>query len=193
MHHQDTFQRAADRIRASEFVVPVFLIFFVLWLMSVGFAIEDYWTSYWGYMELPTQVGFAWTAYLVAGLPSVGQIAAGYIALALGWESNGDKKYTVTSLLIWFVLFFIDVYTDLTYRIDGQPLTPSLSLAAIFQTVGVFTFGSEIAFVVGFGMSIQLLPEGIGQLWAIPARLNGRLRQLRGGEMIQEELALDYE
>lgn len=174
-----TFKKAAERIRESEFVVPVFVVFFVLWMMSIGFAIEDYWTSFWGYQSLPTQVGFSWTPYVVAALPSVGQIAAGYIALALGWDSKQDRKYTVASLLVWFILFYIDAFTDMFFRLNGVAVTPSVTFSALMQTIGIFTIGSELAFVVGFGMTMQLLPEALGQTLSIPARLNSRLAQLR--------------
>ena len=173
------FQKAADRIRQSELVVPVFLAFFALWLLGLSFAVEDYWTSLWGYESLPTQVGFAWTPYLVAALPSVGQIAAGYLALALGWENQRDRKYTVISLLVWCILLYIDVFTDLFYRVSGLPLTPAVTATALFQTIGIFTIGSELAVVVGMGMSLQLLPDALGQLLALPVRLSHRLLQLQ--------------
>lgn len=174
-----TFRRAAQRIRESEFVVPVFAVFFTLWLMSIGFSIEDYWTSYWGYEALPTQVGFSWTPYVVAALPSVGQIAAGYIALALGWENPADRKYMIVSLVVWFILLYIDAFTDIFFRVDGVSSTGSTTFIAIVQTLGIFTVGSELAFVVGFGMTIQLLPDACGQLLSIPSRLHGRLAELR--------------
>jgi len=180
-----TFKKAAERIRESEFVVPVFVVFLVLWLMSIGFAVEDYWTSFWGYQALPTQVGFGWTPYVVAALPSIGQIAAGYIALALGWDAKADRKYTIISLVVWLILFFLDAFTDMVFRLNGVAPDPSVTFAALMQTLGIFTIGSELAFVVGFGMTIQLLPEAIGQTMAIPARLNARLNQLR-------ESALSY-
>ncbi|MEM7334139.1 MAG: hypothetical protein AAF490_18785 [Chloroflexota bacterium] len=174
-----TFKKAAERIRESEFVVPVFVVFLVLWMMSIGFAVEDYWTSFWGYEALPTQTGFGWTPYVVAALPSVGQIAAGYIALALGWDAKEDRKYTVISLVVWFILFYIDAFTDMYFRLNGVVRDPSTTFAAIMQTIGIFTIGSELAFVVGFGMTMQLLPEAIGQTMSIPARMNARLNQLR--------------
>ena len=177
--HHTTFKKAAERIRESEFVVPVFVVFLVLWLMSIGFAVEDYWTSYWGYEALPTQTGFGWTPYVVAALPSVGQIAAGYIALALGWDSKADRKYTVISMVVWFILFYIDAFTDMYFRLNGVARDPSATFAALMQTLGIFTIGSELAFVVGFGMTMQLLPEAIGQTMAIPARMSARLTQLR--------------
>jgi hypothetical protein len=115
----------------------------------------------------------------VAALPSVGQIAAGYIALALGWDAKEDRKYTVISLVVWFFLFAIDAYTDMVFRLNGAAATPGVTFAALMQTLGIFTIGSELAFVVGFGMTMQLLPEAIGQTMSIPARLQGRLSQLR--------------
>lgn len=174
-----TFKKAAERIRESEFVVPVFIVFFVLWMMSIGFAIEDYWTSFWGYEALPTQTGFGWTPYVVAALPSVGQIAAGYIALALGWDAKPDRKYTVISIIVWMILFYIDAFTDIYFRTGGVLSDPTTMSAAVFQTLGVFTVGSELAFVVGFGMSMQLLPDAVGQAASIPTRIRASMLQIR--------------
>lgn len=175
-----TFKKAAERIKESEFVIPVFVVFFLLWLMSMGFAFEDYSTSYWGYEVLPTADGYWWTAYLVAALPSVGQIAAGYIAMALGWDADEDKKYTVVSICVWLLLFSIDAFTDMSYRMDvPQEATWQLVVTAVFQTVGIFTIGSELSFVVGFGMTMQLLPEAFAQSFTIGVRLKHRMAQLR--------------
>lgn len=178
--HNTTFKKAAERIKESEFVVPVFVVFFLLWLMSMTFAFEDYWTSFWGYNSLSTQQGFWWTSYAVAALPSVGQIAAGYIAMALGWDAEEDRKYTLISVAIWLLLFSIDAFTDMAYRMDTPSgFTWELAATAVFQTVGIFTIGSELSFVVGFGMTMQLLPEAIAQSLAVGVRLKARMNRLR--------------
>ena len=174
-----TFKKAAKRIRESEFVIPIFIVFFVLWLMSMAFAVEDYWTSFWGYSLLPTQSGFWWTGYVVAALPSVGQIAAGYIAIALGWDEKADRKFTVISIGIWLMLFSIDAFTDMFFRMDVVDPTWKTALTAVFQTVGIFTIGSELAFVVGFGMAFQLLPDAIAQTMSIGVRLRSRVQQIK--------------
>lgn len=178
--HHTTFRKAAERIRESEFVVPVFIVFLILWLMSMLFTAEDYWTSFLGYQGLPTQAGFWWTGYVVAALPSVGQIAAGYIALALGWDAKEDRKFTVISILIWLLLFGIDAFTDMSYRMSVPNGTSwQIVLTAVFQTVGIFTIGSELAFVVGFGMTMQLFPEAVAQSMTMGARLKNRMGRLR--------------
>lgn len=173
--HHTTFKKAAERIRESEFVIPVFVVFLLLWGMSMMFAFEDYWTSFWGYDALPTERGFWWTSYAVAALPSVGQIAAGYIAMALGWDAEEDRKYTLISIAIWLSLFSIDAFTDMAYRM-GVPNGTSWQVigTAVFQTVGIFTIGSELAFVVGFGMTFQLLPDMAAQLLGLPGRIRTR-------------------
>ena len=174
-----TFKKAAKRIRESEFVIPVFIVFFVLWLMSMAFAVEDYWTSFLGYNLLPTQPGFWWTAYVVAALPSVGQIAAGYIAIALGWDSKADRKYTMLSLSIWLMLFLIDAFTDMFFRMAVPDPSWKTALMAVFQTVGIFTIGSELVFVVGFGMAFQLMPDALAQSMTIGVRLKSRMQQIK--------------
>ncbi|MEZ4513496.1 MAG: hypothetical protein R3C62_16635 [Chloroflexota bacterium] len=144
------------------------------------FTAEDYWTSLLGYAGLPTKAGFWWTGYVVAALPSVGQIASGYIALALGWDAKEDRKYTVISILIWLLLFSIDAFTDMTYRMSVPNGTSwQIVLTAVFQTVGIFTIGSELSFVVGFGMTMQLLPEAVAQSMTVGTRLKSRMSRLR--------------
>lgn len=178
--HHTTFKKAAERIKESEFVIPIFIVFAALWAMSMVFAFEDYWTSFWGYGSLATQQGFWWTAYFVAALPSVGQVAAGYIALALGWDAEEDKKYTLLSIAIWLLLFSIDAFTDMAYRMDvPSGTTWQVVATAVFQTVGIFTIGSELSFVVGFGMAMQLLPEAFAQLWAMPQKWSARMARIK--------------
>lgn len=178
--HHTTFQKAADRIRESEFIIPVFVVFLLLWFMSIAFAVEDYWTSYWGYSSLPTQAGFWWVAYVVAALPSVGQIAAGYIGLALGWDAEEDRKYTVISVLIWLVLFGLDAFTDMAFRMGGSDgATVEVVITAVFQTVGIFTIGSELAFVVGFGMAMQLFPHAVAQMLSVSVKLKSRVASIQ--------------
>jgi uncharacterized protein YqgC (DUF456 family) len=161
-------------------VVPVFIVFLILWLMSMLFTAEDYWTSFLGYQGLPTKAGFWWTGYVVAALPSVGQIAAGYIALALGWDAKEDRKFTIISILIWLLLFGIDAFTDMSYRMSvPNGATWQVVLTAVFQTVGIFTIGSELSFVVGFGMTMQLFPEAVAQSMTMGARLKSRMGRLR--------------
>lgn len=178
--HHTTFRKAADRIKESEFVIPVFIVFLLLWIMSIGFTVEDYYTSLLGYAGLGTKPGFWWTDYLVAALPSVGQIASGYISMALGWDDDNDKKFTVLGVLIWFLLFAIDAFTDMSYRMSvPNGTTWQIVATAVFQTVGIFTIGSELAFVVGFGMTIQLLPEALAQSMTVGHRLKARMAKLR--------------
>lgn len=178
--HHTTFKKAAERIRESEFVIPVFIVFLLLWIMSMTFAAEDYWTSLLGYQSLPTNPGFWWISYVVAALPSVGQIAAGYIAMALGWDAKEDRKYTVISVCIWLLLFSIDAMTDMIYRMSvPNGATWEVAVTAVFQTVGIFTIGSELSFVVGFGMTMQLLPEAVAQIMTVGARLKSRMARLR--------------
>lgn len=177
--HHTTFKKAAQRIKESEFVIPVFVVFLLLWFMAIAFAVEDYWTSFWGYQALPTQPGFWWTVYVVAGLPSVGQIAAGYIGIALGWDAEEDRKYTIISVGIWLLLFAIDAYTDMLHRTNVNTVDYEVVIAAVFQTVGIFTIGSELAFVVGFGMAIQLLPEAVAQISVIGVKLRSRISEIK--------------
>ena len=185
--HHTTFKKAADRLRESEFIIPVFVVFLLLWFMSLGFTAEDYWTSFWGYEMLPTQAGFWWTSYLVAGLPTVGQIAAGYIALALGWDAEEDRKYTLISIGIWLLLFAIDAFTDMFFRMNVPGESWEIVITAVFQTVGIFTIGSELAFVVGFGMTMQLAPDAIAQMMSVGIKLRSRTRQIKRdwGEVVQ--------
>jgi hypothetical protein len=171
MSQNTAFRRAADRMRQSAFVLPMFLVFLALMAISLVIGYEDYYTSYWGYTSLPTQFGFSWTAVAVALLPQVGQAGAAYIAIALA-DNEDDRLYVIMAFVIWVLLFGIDIYTDTFYRTDySWQVSNEIMLTAIFQSIGIFTIGSELAFVVGFGMVGELLPDAIAELFSLIQRV----------------------
>ena len=166
-----TFRRAADRIRKSAFVLPMFVVYAVLLAISIIVMREDVWTSWKGYLALPTESGFAITALAIAFLPSIGQLATGYVTIALANNEN-DRTYAFVSGLIWGLLFLVDAYTDIFYRNGfGWNVDLEVWLTAIIQTVGVFTLGSELFFVLGFGMVMELFPDAFAESLGLIIRI----------------------
>lgn len=158
-------------MRQSAFVIPFFAVFLALMVIACVIGLEDYYTSYWGYTSLPTQLGFEWTAVAVALLPQVGQAASAYIAIALA-DNEEDRLYVIIAFFIWAILFAIDIYTDTFYRTDySWQVTNEVMVTAILQSIGIFTIGSELAFVVGFGMVGELLPDAIAEARSLRQRI----------------------
>lgn len=177
-----TWKRAAERINHSEFVIPVFIAFLALFIMSVSYGIEDYWTSYWGYIAIPTNQGMWWQPYFVAALPTVGQICAGYISIALGWEDERDRKYAIVGIIVWVFLFLLDTVTDVLFRMGVEGADWKTALWAIFQTLTIFTLGSEVSFTVGFGMVFHLAPYAMGHALALPKRVSTIIKSIKGDD-----------
>jgi len=148
------FKDAAAKIRKSALVIPVFGVFVVLGIISVVLAIEDYNTSYAGYVLVPTRKMLPYATTMVALLPQVGQIAFGYLFL-----SDTDNKYKQWGLLIAGGLFCADVVTDVYFKAHGQSIF--VYAIALVESVLIYTFGSEVAMTVALGMTMQLLPDTI--------------------------------
>lgn len=182
-----TFRRAADRIRQSAFILPIFIIYLLLLAISCLTSWEDYWTSFWGYEALPTAEGYWYVAYAVALLPQVGQAAAAYIVIALA-DNEEDRLYMIIGAILWVLLFFIDFYTDMFFR-NGLDWNVGLEvwIAALLQTVGIFTLGSEVAFIVGFGMVCELLPDAVVESFG----LFNRIKMTWRTRMSQAQTRLD--
>lgn len=179
MTNNTTFRKAADRTRQSAFVLPMFLVYASLLVISLFIMREDIMTSLWGYQALPTQSGFPMTEWAVAFLPSIGQLAMGYIGIAL-MDSREDKKWMIISWVIWVLLFLVDTYTDLYFRNGfSWNVDVEVMLTSLFQTISIFTLGSELFFVLGFGMMFELLPDTIVEFFGLGRKIksswNGRI------------------
>lgn len=174
MTNNTTFRRAADRTRKSAFVLPIWLVYFVLFLISIVIMREDIMTSLWGYEALPTEQGYAITAWAIGLLPSIGQLATGYVVIALA-DNDNDKGYMIFSSVVWVVLFLVDCYTDLFFR-NGYSWNVSYELWAtsLFQTISIFTLGSELFFVLGFGMMMELLPDALVEFFGIGRKIKNQ-------------------
>lgn len=181
MTNNTTFRRAADRTRKSAFVLPIWLVYLILFSISLVIMREDIMTSLWGYQALPTQAGFGITAWAVALLPSIGQLATGYVTIALA-DSENDRGYAIVSGIVWICLFLVDTYTDVYFR-NGFTWQSDYEtiLTSIFQTIGIFTIGSELFFVLGFGMMAELFPDAIVEFFGINRKIkyawNERMRE----------------
>ena len=167
MTNNTTFRRAADRTRKSAFVLPIWIVYLTLFIVSLIIMREDIMTSLWGYEALPTESGFTITAWAIALLPSIGQLATGYVGIALA-DSENDRGYMYISWAIWLVLFLVDCYTDVFFRNGfSWSVDTEIMLTSLFQTISVFTLGSELFFVLGFGMMMELFPDAIAEFFGL--------------------------
>lgn len=146
------FEIAGDKLKKSSFLVPIFLVTLALFICSIFLLYEDWHTSLWGYERLSTQPGFPFTGYIVASLPLLVQILAGYFAIALGFDGRKDtNKLAMYAFFILAAAFLVDVYTDVIYRVGEQQEVPVTWVEGVLQSIIIFTLGSEMAFTVSFG------------------------------------------
>lgn len=177
MSRNTRYRSIADRIRKSALVIPMFFVFFALWIISWQLSAEDFWTSYQGYLGLPTRQGLYYTAWAVAALPQVGQVAAAFFGMAF-WQQEGDEIFSYVSWAIWGVLWCIDSYTDVFYRTNVADADMLVWGTAIVQAI-IFTLGSELAFAAGFGMVAELFPEMLAESFGVVIKVRARWETIR--------------
>lgn len=153
------FGKAAERVKDSPYIIPITIVFFIMFVTSIVTSIEDYTTSYRGYMALPTRKANAFVIYFVALIPQIGQIGFSY---AWGREALNSKAMALLSLGIALGLHSIDVITDMVYKALGQG--PLVWVIAFFESELLYTLGSEVMITVSFGMLVALVPEFIAQI-----------------------------
>lgn len=147
------FEKAANTVRGSALVIPIYLIFCALFIIGIGIWIEDYNTSLLGYSLIPTKKYGSYVGYFVAALPQVGQMAFFYMFL----EAGGSRKYGIVTALF----FLVDNVTDIVYKIAGNAML--IPVAAI-ETFVIYTLGSEVALTISFGMLVELFPDVLSVL-----------------------------
>jgi hypothetical protein len=155
------FKGASDKVRSSPFVIPMFIVFVVMFAISIGVNIEDYTTSRLGYIEIPTRKANDWVIWLVAAIPQIGQIGFAYI-----FASDTNKRW---SALIAASLHFVDVVTDVAYK--AVPYSAVTVIASVIESELIYTLGSEIMLVASFGMIIALAPDFMRQFGNLMTRL----------------------
>ena len=148
------FKEASKGILSSTFVIPITLVFVIMFITAAGISYEDYSTTFEGYKLVPTAKVNEWAITLVALLPQIGQIGFAYVFAS-------DSKKGWAALLV-IILHVVDVYTDVRFKANGQDL--GVYLIAWVESEVVYTIGSEIALAVSIGMLFQLLPTALGQL-----------------------------
>lgn len=156
------FKRAASAIKESPFVIPLYLVFWTMFIIGIGVFAEDLATSYFGYESFPTAKATPWIGYLVALIPSVGMIGFGYL-----YADDTRKSFA------WWIaiaLLLVDISTDLWFKVSGRsPLdVPLVWLLALGESVIIFTLGSEAMLVAAFGMIINLhrpFMRQIAEIW----------------------------
>ncbi|MBN1123134.1 MAG: hypothetical protein JXJ17_18825 [Anaerolineae bacterium] len=127
----------------------VFLVLVALLAVSVYLFVTDYFTSVYGYNLLGTQRVSVAEAWFVGALPQLVQVAFGFMAL--------ERRNWVFGALAGAALV-LDVGTDMAFRVgDAQGL--AVYLIALFQSIVLFTLGSEFLLVASLENIIEYLPD----------------------------------
>lgn len=150
------FDSYAYRIKNSPWIWLIFLVFVLLFFISVGLFIEDLTTSYRGYRDWPTAKANWWVIGLVALLPQVGQVALAYTFI--------DKKKFIY-FMVALILFGVDMLTDVYYKSYGFQSTQLVSYSMI-ESFALYSLGSEVMLAFSLGM--------LRAIW--PALISGRAK-----------------
>lgn len=188
MSKNPVFRSTAEAIRDSGFVVPIFFIFGILLAIGLLFSVVDYLTTLEGIQMLPTRRVWPGIDYAVALLPWLLISACGYILTAL--DASTDRRIKNASkgkidfrllrnvvLAIWLVSISVDVITDTYYKASSNFYDPYIWLVALGESIFIYTLGSDMLALVGFGMVWELLPDVISIIRAMPLRMNQRWMQ----------------
>ena len=188
MSKNPVFRSTAEAIRDSGFVVPIFLIFTALLLIGTVFSIVDYVTTLEGIQMLPTRRVWPGIDYAVALLPWLLIAACGYILTAL--DRSASQRIRVASkgmvtfqnlrnvvLLVWVISIGIDVATDTYYKASANFYDPYIWIVALIESVFIYTLGSDMLTLIGFGMVWELWPHTWAEIRAMPLRVSQRWKQ----------------
>lgn len=173
------FSTVGKVARNNAFVLPVFLAALVLLIASLPIMAEDYVTTLRGYLLLPTNKVWTFTAYFVALIPQAGQIVMIAMASAM-WENH--KGIAILCALAVLGCFFTDVYTDLYWRssVDNIPVGLTMvdvTWSALFETIFIYTLTSEIFFSVGLGITWELWPDAWSEWKSLVPRAKAKLEE----------------
>jgi hypothetical protein len=143
-------------------LVPFFLLMWVAMVVSSYLMYVDYTTSRMGYEAFPSAKVNQLEIFAVAFLPQLIQMVTGYILvglIAVKADDDADLRLTLIAGILWFSAFFIDVGTDVYYRLDGSS-DPFEIGVNILVTIVAFTFGSEMLWVFSLGMLRRIQKPG---------------------------------
>lgn len=191
-------RKMAERLRNSPFVVPIFATAVLLALMSVLYTAADYTTSLYGVRLLPVNRVWPILDYAYAALPQALQIITGYAMLALDIEDNEDRKFRRAASLIFLLALVVDNGTDVWYTMSEAARAMFLTMtynadavSSVITSIGmsltIHTIGSELMFVVGFGLTFQLMSDVIEQMRNIRRTIQGEPRRPTGGKRIHRQ------
>jgi len=150
-------------------VIPLYLVFVVMFIISCALMVEDYTTSRLGYALLPTQKANEWVIPLVALLPQVGQVGFGYV-----FATDTNKRW---SLIIAVMLWVTDVFTDVFFKAYGG--TAAIYGVATAESIIIYSLGSEVMMATSVGMLILLTPAFFEQLGKLFRSLFGESKTPR--------------
>lgn len=159
------FKSAARNIERSPFIIVITLVFFVLFIISLGLSYESFTTTMRGYQMLPTSKINPWIIPLVALLPQVGQVAFTYV-----FAMDTRKRW---GIFIAFFLHLFDMITDVYFKAAGHDFW--VYLLAFFESELLFTLGAVLGLTFSLGMLIELLPHAIEQLGRLIHTTSGSL------------------
>ncbi len=159
------FKSAAENIKRSPFVIVITLVFFLLFVISLGLSYESYMTTMRGYQMLPTAKINPWIIPLVALLPQVGQVAFTYV-----FAVDTRKRW---GIFIAFFLHLFDMLTDVYFKAHGQALW--VYILAFFESELLFTLGAVLGLTFSLGMLIELLPHAVEQTSRLFHSITGSL------------------
>jgi hypothetical protein len=144
-----SFDNWAKNIRGWPWNLLGLFVISVLFLISVGLFYEDFTTSLRGYELWPTAKANAWVVFLVALLPQFGQLGMSYAFM--------DRK--IDALFIFLLLFMgWDIFMDVYFK-SFQFQSIELSAMAIFESITLYTIGSELLLAFTLGMLFRLIPS----------------------------------
>ncbi len=186
------FKKIGDRIRGSVYVVPYLWVVKTVSVISVFLMAYDYFTSLKGVEKLPVNIGWAAIPFVYAALPQLLQIISAFVALSIGGETREDINLRRVMSAILIVSFLADYGTDVTYGFtyqlsdiftasfwgDGGGVV-SLIWANIV-TLFVNTVGSELMFILGFGLWIELSPFAKSQMDRYKSKMKKKAEQMQG-------------
>lgn len=139
----------------------VFLVLVALLAVSIFLFVTDYITSVYGYARLGTQRISDAEAWFVGALPQLVQVAFFFMAL--------ERRNWLFGLIAG-AAFLVDVTTDFTYRI-GESRELAIYVTAFFQSILLFTLGSEFLLVASLENIIEYLPDVLEAMAVSSTRL----------------------
>lgn len=167
---KNTFAKIGDRIKESPFVVPIYWMIIVGFLMSLVILANDFYTGYAGVLKAPKPIlkneFEEWLYFarmiVLAGLPQVVGVIGVYISMALNPENQQEERILKIATAVTAIAVTVDLLTGLMYYfpldITFQNIAnnPWEMIWSIIMSGMIDTIGSELMFIVCFGLAVQL-------------------------------------